>query len=63
MITRLSPPELAQRWGILEKTLANWRIAKKGPPYIKLGDGRNGKVVYRLEDIEKWEQDRMRSFA
>lgn len=63
MSKRLTPVQLAQRWSLDEKTLANWRVAKKGPPFLKVGDGRNGKVLYRIEDVEQYEQQRMRGNA
>ena len=59
MSQTLTTEQLAVRWNMQRKTIYNWRIAKKGPPFIKVGGGRNGKVLYRLEDIEKWEADRM----
>lgn len=32
------------------QTLAYWRCAGKGPPYVKAGAG----VRYRLSDLEAW---------
>lgn len=49
--TRLTPVELAERWGVPVTTLAAWRYAGKGPAYLKLG----GAVRYRLEDVEAYE--------
>jgi len=45
--------ELAKRWQISPRTLERFRYEKKGPPYIKIG----GRVVYRLTDIEAYEQE------
>lgn len=57
-MTVLTTKQLADRWGLMPKTVYNWRIAKKGPPFIKVGEGRNGRVLYRLHDIEQWENER-----
>lgn len=45
--------ELARRWKLSPRTLERFRYEKKGPPYIKIG----GRVVYRVSDIEAFEQD------
>ena len=49
-----SPKELSDRWAnsISKGTLANWRTKKMGPSYHKLG----GKIVYKVLDVEKWEE-------
>lgn len=59
MSVMLTPLALADRWHIDVKTLSNWRIAGKGPSFVKVGVGRNGKVLYRLDDIEAWEKKRI----
>lgn len=46
---------LAQRWGISERTLEQWRWKGCGPKYLKIG----GRVVYRLEDVEAFEAERL----
>ena len=46
-----TPKQLSDRWGLAEATLRNWRSAKKGVPYCKVG----GKVVYRLTDVVAYE--------
>lgn len=57
----ITPGELADRWRITPKTLANWRNLKKGPPYVKFGGARNQRVFYRLQDIIEFEQHSMRN--
>lgn len=49
--------ELSDRWHISERTLQRWRWKKKGPPYLKIG----GRVVYRLSDIEAWEEENLKN--
>lgn len=44
--------ELADRWRLSEQTLANWRSAGKGPPYIRVGN----RVLYPIEGIHSFEK-------
>ena len=58
MSTRhLNQVEVAERWGFSPRTLENWRCRGEGPPFLKIG----GKVVYRLEDVEAFEQNQLRA--
>jgi hypothetical protein len=52
----LTPEDLVQRWEgkITLRTLANWRSGREGPKPTKIG----GKVLYRLDVVEAWEQQR-----
>ena len=50
----LTSSELADRWGIHESTIANWRVTGKGPHYLKI----RGLVLYRLSHLEAWEASR-----
>jgi predicted DNA-binding transcriptional regulator AlpA len=43
---------LALRLGMSARTLQRWRWKGKGPNYLKLG----GRVVYRISDVEAWEE-------
>jgi predicted DNA-binding transcriptional regulator AlpA len=55
----LLTPEQVSEWTQFEiKTLANMRCRKTGPPYIKVGEGRNARVRYRRSAIEQWLSDR-----
>jgi hypothetical protein len=49
----LTPKETAERLRMEEKTLANWRNKRKGPPFRKFGS----KVLYPLDLLEQWERD------
>ncbi len=55
-VRHLSQMELSDRWGISHRTLERWRWLGEGPPYLKIG----GRVVYRLEDIERYERECLR---
>ena len=52
----LTTQELATRWRLDPKTLSNWRVKRIGPPWTKLGGGRNGKVVYAIAEILVFEK-------
>lgn len=49
--------ELAVRWKISHRTLERWRWTGEWPKFLKVG----GRVVYRLADIEEYEQAIVRS--
>lgn len=56
----LTPTELAVMLGMSVRTLANWRSAGKGPPYLKIGveppEGHQDrrKVRYQRAVAERW---------
>lgn len=59
MSNLLTPKELADRWKVQVGTLRKWRYLDTGPAYIKMGDGRNAQIRYRVDDIVKYEKDRL----
>ena len=58
----LTPAEVSLLLGAAEKTLANWRCERTGPPFLKVG--RN--VIYSRASVERWldrqEAARMKEF-
>ncbi|MBL8238622.1 MAG: helix-turn-helix domain-containing protein [Bryobacterales bacterium] len=46
----LTPAQVAELTQIAEQTLAHYRSAGTGPPYLKFG----GHVRYRVEDLDDW---------
>lgn len=52
----INPKHLAWRWGLSPRTLERWRSRHQGPAYVKLV----GRVMYRLEDIQHYEEQRLR---
>lgn len=50
----LSANEAAPLLGVAPKTLANWRVAGRGPKHIRAGS----KVGYDINDIEAWKASR-----
>ena len=49
--------DLANRWRLSPRTLERWRWERIGPTFLKIG----GRVVYRLSDIEDFEQSQVRA--
>jgi hypothetical protein len=56
-LTHINQAQLAKRWNISMRTLERWRWLGRGPVFLKLG----GRVLYRLEDIETYEANHLRS--
>lgn len=55
LIRHLNQVELSRRWKISPRTLERWRWLGQGPRYLKVG----GRVIYRLEDIIEFEENRL----
>lgn len=56
----LTSKEVADRWRLSDQTMANWRHAGKGPPFIRVGS----RVLYAIESIiafEKLSQEWLKS--
>lgn len=47
--------QLAERWTVSVASLERWRTEGIGPVFLKL----QGRVVYRLEDIEAFEVENL----
>jgi predicted DNA-binding transcriptional regulator AlpA len=48
----LSPADLSALIGVDERTLAVWRVQRRGPDFVKLGRA----VFYRRADVNAWIQ-------
>lgn len=58
MATRhLTPIDLAARWNVSHRTIERWRATGGGPRFLRLC----GRVAYRLEDIEAYETQQLRT--
>ena len=55
-IKHLNQRHLADRWDVSEATLERWRTEGIGPVFLKL----QGRVLYRVEDVEDFEVDSLR---
>lgn len=56
-LRHLNQVQLARRWNISPRTLERWRWLGQGPQHLKIG----GRCVYRLDDIEAYEAQRVRT--
>jgi hypothetical protein len=56
-VVHLHQVELARRWRLSPRTLERWRWLGHGPRYLKI----NGRVIYRLSDIEEFEAESARN--
>jgi len=55
-VKHLNQQQLAQRWDRSEASLERWRSEGIGPVFMKL----QGRILYRLEDIEAFEAASLR---
>lgn len=46
----LTPEDLARMWQVSAGTIANWRTAKRGPEFVRIG----GLVRYSPEAVQTW---------
>ncbi len=51
----LNQIDVSRRWRVSPRTLERWRWLRQGPRFLKIG----GRVVYRLDDIEAYEAERV----
>jgi helix-turn-helix protein len=49
----MTPAEVAEYLNISEVRLASWRSRRVGPPWVKVGEGRNGAVRYPREALRQ----------
>jgi hypothetical protein len=52
--TYLTPSEAADYLSVTERCLIEWRRQGGGPPYVRLGDHRSGRVRYDVREIDAW---------
>lgn len=55
----LKQKDVARRWGLSPRTLERWRVVGEGPRFVKVG----AHVVYRLRDVEIWEEGQLRGIT
>jgi predicted DNA-binding transcriptional regulator AlpA len=46
--------EVTQMLRLSPKTVEKMRLEKRGPRYLRLGEGGRSKVIYKLDDVEEW---------
>jgi hypothetical protein len=47
----LTRQQLAARWHMSVQTLVAWKAQEKGPVSLTIA----GRILYRLDDVEEWE--------
>jgi Helix-turn-helix domain len=58
-VRHLTPADLAERLGMSEDHLSNWRSQGKGPDYIRgEGDGKKALIRYPEAWVVEWEESR-----
>ncbi len=50
----LTEQQVEEITGIKKSTLQNWRVAGKGPPYVKFGTSRGSPVRYDAAEITRF---------
>jgi predicted site-specific integrase-resolvase len=50
----LTPAQVAAEYGVAVRTLANWRYLGIGPKFVKLTQGRSGRVRYPRSAVAAW---------
>ncbi|MDD5307603.1 MAG: helix-turn-helix domain-containing protein [Deltaproteobacteria bacterium] len=50
----ISTAEAARRLGVRPQTLRKWRYLGNGPRFVRIGQLRTGRAVYRPSDLEAW---------
>ncbi|MEM8835103.1 MAG: hypothetical protein AAGD00_04705 [Planctomycetota bacterium] len=51
--------EFARIAGVTDKTARLWRSQRKGPSFVKLGDGPKAAVRYWLSEVMRWLDERV----
>ena len=58
----VGPKIVSKIIGLTKGTLANWRRFGVGPRYIKLGSNKSSRVLYDLEDIQRFLEENKTNF-
>lgn len=48
----LTPAQVTDATGIATSTLSMWRSRGIGPNYVRLGERKKSRIVYRVEDLD-----------
>ena len=55
----LTTGELAARFGMTPAGIEAWRRRGQGPRFMKFGRAKTSRVIYRLKDVEAYEQQQV----
>ena len=50
----VSSPKAAAIISVKPAVLRKWRMEGKGPRYIRLGKGKKARVIYSVDEINRW---------
>lgn len=50
----LTTIEVAEMLRISRRTLERMRVEGTGPRYLKVGPGKRSRVLYRVQDVDRW---------
>ncbi len=56
--SNLSSKQAATLIGVRPQTLRVWRVKGKGPRYVRLGINPKSRVVYRVQEVNSWMENR-----
>lgn len=54
----MTPGEVARLLRCTTKCLRDWRLANRGPAYMKTGDGESCRIRYPREAVAAWIEQR-----
>lgn len=57
-----TPERLAEELGVSPRTLAEWRMKRTGPSFVRLGVGERSPIRYRDKDVRTWLDRQVTSF-
>ena len=52
----MTTQQVAELLDVHINTVKNWRHKKKGPKFLKLGPGKNASILYRVDDVKKFQK-------
>lgn len=55
----VTPRQAAMLLGVTPSTLSAWRKAGRGPRYSRMGEARQSRVRYPVEELDKWMRRQM----
>jgi predicted DNA-binding transcriptional regulator AlpA len=61
MTTHLTVRDLAERCRVTRSTVYRWRLRGEDPRAIQ--NGKRGRVIYPLAEVERWERARLQGGA
>jgi hypothetical protein len=54
----MNEKEAADLLRLRPSTLQNWRVLGGGPPFLRLGGGKKGRILYDRDRLVEWARSR-----